>query len=61
MKLNSYGTKGKALKWFESYLENRTQTVKHCYSTFRNIDKGILQGSILGPLMFLFFFNPLHA
>ena len=42
---------GRALKWFESYLCDRTQTyqVKDQQSRPRKVDCGVPQGSVLGP------------
>ena len=57
-----YGVCGTALKWFESYLLNRTQTVKikEVESTNKTLLFGIPQGSVLGPLRFSLFFAPLE-
>jgi hypothetical protein len=62
MKLSKMGITGIALDWFRSYLSNRTQVVdiKGSFSRTRKIKISILQGSILGPILFLCFINDLH-
>ena len=53
-KLQYYGVTGTALSWFNSYLSNRSQYVEinGRSSDVNNIDTGVPQGSILGPLLF---------
>ena len=62
MKLNKMGIRGTALEWFKSYLADRTQIVdiNGSHSRSRKIKISILQGSILGPILFLCFINDLH-
>ena len=58
-KLNSFGITGIENKWFESYLNNRTQcvSVNGAISNPKTIMSGVPQGSILGPLLFHLFIN----
>ena len=57
-KLLLHGVNGHELLWLTDYLFNRTQTVEiNNFSTTENILFGVPQGSILGPLLFIVFFN----
>lgn len=61
-KLNAYGIRGHANNLIQSYLSNRKQFVKlgDYVSELRTINKGVPQGSILGPLLFLFYINDIE-
>ena len=58
-KLSHYGVRGTPLEWFRSYLTNRTQSVviENVLSNDLEITCGVPQGSVLGGLLFLIFFN----
>jgi sarcosine oxidase/L-pipecolate oxidase len=63
MKLSKMGITGTALEWFKSYLSDRSQIVDigGNLSRARKIKISVLQGSILGPILFLCFINDLHS
>ena len=60
-KLRNAGFGPKAVKWLRNYYIVRTQCVhaEGHKSDFLEITKGVLQGSILGPILFSTFINDL--
>jgi hypothetical protein len=58
-KMYHYGVRGISLDWFTDYLANRTQYVSlnSVNSKLLPVTCGVLQGSILGPLLFILFIN----
>ena len=55
------GVRGALLRWFESYLSNRSQHVvlQGASSASVEVTSGVLQDSILGPLLFILAIDPL--
>ena len=59
--MKSFGTSGKALEWFSSYLSGRSQRV----TIYGGVSKefmttcGVPQGSCLGPLLFTLYSSKL--
>ena len=53
-KLHAYGLSYSALKLIQSYLSKRKQKVRinNSFSSLQEIEHGVPQGSILGPLFF---------
>jgi hypothetical protein len=62
-KFNKMGNTGIALTWFKNYLSGRSQIVEvnGCKSDARELNISVIQGSILGPILFLCYINDFYT
>jgi ribonuclease P/MRP protein subunit RPP40 len=58
-KLAAYGISGNLLAWINNFVSNRQQCTRvgNAYSSSKTLTSGVVQGSCLGPLLFILYVN----
>ena len=58
IKMSNAGFAPRVIEWFKSYLTRYQRVcVNNSLSNSRPVNKGIAQGTVVGPIMFIFYVN----